>query len=293
MASCGPKQPKKGVGINPANFDTTVTPGNDFFHYANGGWIKANPIPADQVRWGSFSILSENNKKNLHTIADSVSKLTNSAKGSPAQLVGDFFYSAMDTANIEKLGAAPIKGEMDNVDKIKDINEVLTYVAKLQQWGSNPMFSFYPGQDPKNSEVVVPQVYQGGLSLPDRDYYLKTDARSTMIRDEFQKHIVNMFKLYGTDEATAKKYASTIMRIETALAGASMTRVELRDPFKTYHKVTVGELNSMTPDIKWESMLMSMNVKGKYDYLILGQPDFIKELNKQVKANSIDDCTHK
>lgn len=289
FTACNNTAAKKGVGINAANFDTTIAPGSDFFHYANGGWIKANPIPNDQVRWGSFSILNENNKQNLHTLVDSVSKLSGNAKGSPAQLVGDFYFSAMDTANIEKQGASPIKGEMDNVDKITEINQVLGYVAKLQQWGTNPMFSFYAGQDPKNSEVVVPQLYQGGLSLPDRDFYLKTDARSVTIREEFVKHIVNMFKLYGVDEATAKKYAATVMRIETALATASMTRVELRDPFKTYHKYTVGELNSMTPNIRWDAMFAAMNVNGKYDYLILGQPDFVKELDKQIKANKVDD----
>lgn len=289
LSSCNNTEAKKGVGIDLANFDTTVAPGMDFFHYANGGWIKANPIPNDQVRWGTFSILSENNKKNLLSIADSVSKLKDVQKGSPAQLVGDFFHSAMDTATIEKLGATPIKGEMDAIDQIADIGGVLTYVAKLQQWGTNPMFSFYPGQDPKNSEVVVPQIYQGGLSLPDRDYYLKSDARSVTIREEFVNHIVNMFKLYGMDEATAKKYASTVMRIETALAGASMTRVELRDPFKTYHKVSLGEINALTPGINWQAMMNSMNVKGKYEYLILGQPEFVKELDKQIKSNSVAD----
>lgn len=289
LTSCSSGEAKKGVGINLANFDTTVVPGADFFHYANGGWIKANPIPDDQVRWGSFSILAENNKKNLHIIVDSVAGLKDAAKGSPAQLVGDFYHAAMDTANIEKLGATPIKGEMDAIDKISDINGVLSYVAKLQQWGINPMFSFYAGQDPKNSEVVVPQVYQGGLSLPDRDQYLKSDERSKMIRSEFIKHVETMFKLYGMDEATAKKYAATVMRIETALAGASMTRVELRDPFKTYHKMTVSEMNSLTPNIKWDAIFSAMEVNGKYDYLVLGQPDFVKELDKQVKGNKLDD----
>ena len=280
---------KKGVGINVANFDSTVSPAADFFHFSNGGWIKANPIPNDQVRWGSFSILSEGNKKNLHTIVDSVSALTETKKGSPVQLVGDFYYSAMDTATIDKLGAAPIKAEMEAIDKLNDMNSVLAYVAKLQQWGTNPMFSFYPGQDPKNSEVVVPQLYQGGLSLPDRDYYLKSDPRSVNIRAEFVKHVINMCKLYGMNEATAKNYASTVMRIETALAGASMTRVELRDPFKTYHKVTIEDLNGMTPTIKWDQMLGNMKVDGKYDYLILGQPLFLAELDKQIKANSVND----
>ena len=287
--ACSNGQAKKGVGIDVSNFDSTVSPGNDFFHFANGSWIKKNPIPADQVIWGSFSILRDNNKKNLHQLVDDASAKKDAKKGSVEQLVGDFYFSAMDTVTIEKLGAEPIKPEMENIDKLADINSVLAYVANLQKWGSGAMFSFYPGQDPKNSEVVVPQIYQGGLSLPDRDYYLKKDEASQTIRTQFVEHVVNMFKLYGLDAATAKKYAEVVLRIETGLASASMTRVELRDPFKTYHKVLISDLNTMTPSINWEVMLKNMEVTGKFDYLVLGQPDFLKQLEKQLKGNKIDD----
>jgi putative endopeptidase len=166
---------------------------------------------------------------------------------------------------------------------------VLEYVSRLQKWGTNPMFTFYAYQDPKNSEVVVPQVYQGGLSLPDRDYYVKTDARSQEVRKEFVAHVVKMFELYGLDNATAAKYANTVMRIETALANASMTRVEQRDPFKTYNKVTVEDLNKLTPSLDWATMLDQLEVPKKYDYLVLGQPEFLKELEKQLKSSSLDD----
>ena len=165
-----------------ANFDSTVAPSHDFFHFANGGWIKKNPIPADQIRWGSFSILNENNNKNLHQIVDDAAAKKDAAKGTPEQLVGDFYFSAMDTATIEKLGADPIRPEMENIDKLTDINSILHYTAMLQKWGASPMYGLYAGQDPKNSEVVVPQLYQGGLSLPDRDFYISKDARSENIR---------------------------------------------------------------------------------------------------------------
>jgi putative endopeptidase len=289
QTGCNTGEARTGVGIDRANFDTTVSPGNDFFQYANGGWLKKNPIPADQVRWGSFSILNENNKKNLKAIVEEAAKKSSAQKGTPEQLVGDFYFSAMDTMTIEKMGATPIKGEMEAVEKLKDKNAVLAYVTQLHQWGANPMFSFYAGQDPKNSEVVVPQLYQGGLSLPDRDNYLKSDPRSVMIRDEYVKHIVNMFKLYGLKEDIAKKYADVVMRIETDLAKASMTRVELRDPFKTYHKVTVADLNALTPSINWNEMLTNMAITGHYDYLVLGQPEFLKELENQIRVNSLDD----
>jgi putative endopeptidase len=289
QTSCKSNENKKGVGINLADQDTTVKPSQDFFQFANGGWIKANTIPADQVRWGSFSILIEDNKKNLRQIAENASKKTDAKKGSPEQLLGDFYFSAMDTANIEKLGASPIKAEMEDIDKISDMKGVLSMVAKMQMWNASPMFNFGAGQDPKNSEVVVPQLYQGGLSLPDRDYYIKSDGRSQMIREEFLKHVNKMFQLYGMSEAEGKKYADVVMQIETALAKASMTRVEQRDPYKTYHKVTIADLDALTPSIKWADMMNAMEVKGKYDYLVLGQPDFMKELEHQVKTTSLND----
>jgi putative endopeptidase len=289
LYSCMKSEAKKGVGINLENIDTTFKPNTDFFHYANGGWIKNNPIPSDQVRWGTFSILAENNKKNLHQLVDEASARTDAPKGSSEQLVGDFYFSAMDTNMIEKLGATPIQGEMEAIEKLGDLNSLLAYVAKLQMWSGSPMFGFYAYQDPKNSEVNVPQIVQGGISLPDRDFYFKTDARSVMIRDEFIKHVTKMFTLYGLDEKTARQNAATVMRLETALASASMAREELRDPFKTYHKVTLADLDALTPSINWAEMMKNLSVTGQYDYLVLGQPEFLKELEKQIKANPLND----
>lgn len=199
------------------------------------------------------------------------------------------YFSAMDTVTIEKLGAEPIRPEMEKIDKLTDLNSILSYTALLQKWGASPMYGLYAGQDPKNSEVVVPQIYQGGLSLPDRDFYVNNDERSTKIRTEFLSHMISMFKLYGLDEATATKYANVVMRIETNLAKASMTRVEQRDPYKTYNKVTIADLNAMTPSLRWDEMMKNLDINGGYDYLVLGQPLFLKELENQLKSNSIDD----
>jgi len=289
VAGCKSKEDKKGVGVYLSDRDTTVQPTEDFFHFANGGWIRTNPIPDDQIRWGTFPILNEDNKKNLRGIAEEASKNTTAKKGSPEQLVGDFYFSAMDTATIEKLGASPIKADMEAIDKINDMKGVLDYTAKLQMWGSNPMFSFYAAQDPKNSDVQVPQLYQGGLSLPDRDYYLSESKDKKDIRSEFLNHISKMFVLYGLDEASSKKYADVVLKIETDLAKASMPREELRDPFKTYHKVTIDSLNLLNPTLNWAEMLNNMEVKGKYDYLVLGQPDFLRELERQLRTTSVND----
>lgn len=280
---------EKGVGIELSNLDSSYSAGNDFFRFANGGWIKNHPIPDDQVRWGTFNILRENNREHLREIAEAAAARKDATPGSVDQLVGDFWNSAMDTVAIEKAGLAPLAPEMKSIDEIKDLSGVLTAVARMQAYGAAPMFGFYAGQDPKNSEVVVPQIYQGGLSLPDRDYYLKDDERSKMIRDEFVKHVTNMFTLYGTDAKAASKNAATILRMETELAKASMTRVELRDPFKTYNKVSVAGLDSLTPSLKWAEMLDGMGVPKRYDYLVLGQPEFLKTLEKQLKSNSIAD----
>lgn len=287
--SCSNSSATKGVGIDVANFDSTISPRSDFFGFANGGWIKANPIPDDQVRWGTFNILRDNNKKNLRDLAEAAAAKSAAAKGSPDQLVGDFWKSAMDTVAIEKAGYSPIAPEMEAITSIKDLKGVLATVARMQSYGASPMFGFYPGQDPMNSEVVVPQIYQGGLSLPDRDYYLKDDARSKMIREEFLGHVAAMFKIYGVDEKSAANYAKTILRIETELAKGSMTRVEMRDPFKTYNKISLAGLDSLTPSLKWVDMLDGMGVPKRYEYLVLGQPQFLKALQNQLTANSIDD----
>ncbi|MFM2136833.1 MAG: Endothelin-converting enzyme [Bacteroidota bacterium] len=288
-SGCMNSSANKGIGIETANFDSTSNPTDDFFSFANGGWIKSNPIPDDQVRWGTFNILRDNNKTYMRELAEAAAANKSAAKGSPDQLVGDFWQSAMDTVAIEKTGLAPIRPEQQAIDAIKDIKGVLSMVARMQSYGAGPLFGFYPGQDPKNSEVVVPQIYQGGISLPDRDYYLKDDARSKMIREEFLKHVTAMFTLSGTDAKTAAANAAVVMRIETELAKASMTRVELRDPFKTYNKVTIAGLDSLTPSLKWADMLEGMGVPKRYDYLVLGQPEFLKAMEKQLSTAGVSD----
>ncbi|MFM8433090.1 MAG: M13 family metallopeptidase [Bacteroidota bacterium] len=289
LQQCTSGTAEKAEGIDLTNIDSSFAPGTDFFQFANGGWLKRNPIPDDQVRWGTFNILRDNNKSNLRDIAEEASNKSKLKPGSPEQLVGDFWKSAMDTSSIEKAGYSAIKPEWQRIDSIRDLKGVLSFAADMQFYGASPLFGFYAGQDPKNSEVVVPQIYQGGITLPDRDHYLKSDPRSQDIRAKYLKHMTAMFKLYGIDEKTAGTYANTIMRIETELAKASMTRVELRDPFKTYNKVTVAGLDSLTPSLSWSSMLDEMNVPKRFEYLVCGQPQFLKALEKQLTSNSVED----
>jgi putative endopeptidase len=287
--SCSNSTAGKVEGINLANIDSSISPSDDFFRFANGGWIKANPIPDDQVRWGNFNILRDNNKTHLREIAEAASKNTSAKEGSPEQLIGDFWNSAMDTVAIEKAGYEPIRKEMEAIDAIKDMKGVLAQVAKMQIYGASPMFGFYAGQDPKNSEVVVPQIMQGGITLPDRDYYTKNDDHSKEIREKYLAHITKMFTLVGVDAKTAEANAKIVLNMETQLAAASMTRVELRDPFKTYNKISVAGLDSLTPKLKWADMLDGMGVPKRYDYLVLGQPEFLKALNKSIDKQPLQD----
>lgn len=278
-----------GKGIVLTDIDSTVKPGDNFFYFATGGWSKANPIPGDETRWGTFNELNQNNKENLRKILEEASAVKDAKIGTSQQLISDFYYSAMDTTTIEKLGATPLKADMDAIDAVKSVDELLAVVAAMHRNGDAPLFSFYAYQDPKNSEVVVPQIYQGGLSLPDRDYYLKDDERSKEIRAEYNKHIINMFKLYGADEATAAKYSQAVFAIEKDLASNSMTRVEQRDPFKTYNKVTIEDLNKLTPNINWLAMMNNIGAKTGFDYLVLGQPKFLTTINAKLQTTSLED----
>ncbi|MFM7216564.1 MAG: M13 family metallopeptidase [Bacteroidota bacterium] len=289
LQQCTSGSAEKPEGIDLANLDSTFKPGNDFFRFATGGWLKSNPIPDDQVRWGTFNILRDNNKAHLRELAEAASQKQGSSPGSPEQLIGDFWKSAMDTVAIEKAGYSVIQPEWKTIEGITDLAGVLKQAAIMQTYGASPFFGFYAGQDPKNSEVVVPQVYQGGITLPDRDYYVKDDARSKEIREEYVRHMTAMFGLYGIDEKTAKANASTILRIETQLAKASMTRVELRDPFKTYNKVSLSGLDSLTPSLHWADMLSGMGVPARYEYLVCGQPEFLRTLESELKKNSVSD----
>jgi len=281
-----PNDGKKG--IDRSNMDTTVSPAKDFFTYANGGWLKKNPIPASESSWGIYQVVQDNNYNSLWQVmkdAASESATTNNPK---IQKVGDFYLSAMDTLAIEKQGFKPLQPELDRINGIADVKGLVEVMTLYQTYGVSPAFSFFGDQDQKDSKTVVPYLYQGGLGLPDRDYYFNKDAESEKIRDEYVKHITKMLKLLGEDAKTAPKHAKTIMDMETNLARTSMTMVEQRDPYNIYHKYTIVEANALTPDIDWSVFLKSVGVTGA-DNIIIGQPEFFKEVNKQLKKTSLDD----
>ncbi|QNF33672.1 M13 family metallopeptidase [Adhaeribacter swui] len=284
-----PKQNKpKPVGIDRANLDTTQSPCADFFQYANGGWIKNNPVPPAESRWGSFNELQEKNYAVQHAILTEAAANRTAPKGSNAQKVGDFYASGMDSVAIEKLEAAPLKPYLDKVAAIRDVRTLLTTVAQFKKSGISGGFSFYVGQDDKKSTEYAIFLNQGGLGLPDRDYYLKEDDRSKDIRAEYVKHVKNLFALLGDDTTTAGKNAAKVMELETRLAKASRTRVELRDPQANYNKMTLAQLQKLTPSTDWNILLAQMGAKGVNE-VIVGQPDFFKEFNSIVKSTPLRD----
>lgn len=272
--------------IDPANMDTTVRPQDDFYHYANGMWIKNNPIPGSEVRWGAFNVLQDNSYKKLKVLLEEASA-ANAKKGTNEQKVGDFFATAMDSAAIEKQGLSTLTDELNLVSGIKTKDDVLAVAAQLQRKALAPMFTFYVYQDQKNSSAYIPYVDQGGLTLPDRDYYVNNDARSKEIRTAFVSHLEKMFTLMGDEANAAKANAQTIVRLETRLAKASKTRVELRDPQANYNKMTVAEVNKITPNIDWAKHFDRLKL-AKSESFIVGQPKFLVELDKMIATENID-----
>ena len=273
--------------LDPANMDTTIRPGDDFFMYANGTWLKNNPIPGDQTRWGSFNELQENNYKALHDLLDAAANNKSAAKGSADQKVGDMYRSGMDSAAIDKAGITPLNGTLTRIDAITDANGILNEITLGQTQGNGQLFAFYVAPDDKNVTKQTPQFMQGGLGMPDRDFYFNKDERSAKIREAYKQYQVQLLMLMGADSATAKKDAAEIYGLEEKLAGASMTRVEMRDPYKLYNKFNVEGLNKLTPGMDWKTVFSNLKI-GNQDSCIVATPKFFTEVSKQLKSTPVD-----
>jgi putative endopeptidase len=269
-------------GLDPKNIDPSVKPCQDFYHFANGNWIKNNPIPPAYSSWGSFTELAEKNNLVLKEIVEAAAKDPHPFKGSNTQKIGDFYATGMDSARIESLGAKPIEADLKRIDDIKDIRGVQKELARFHVDGVGGVFGLFAGQDQKHSTQVIAQLSQGGLGLPDRDYYLSDDAKLKRNREEYVDHLVAMFKLIGDDQAAAKAEAATVLAFETRLAKASFTRVQRRDPDKNYNKMTQAQLAALTPDFNWPAFFAGIGL-SKPGGVNVGQPPFFKELNAMMK----------
>ena len=271
-------------GFSVGYMDPTVSPATNFYLYANGTWGKNNPIPPDKARWGSFIELSERNTWQLHELLLAAAADTNAAPGTPTREAGDFFASAMDTNRIEALGFKPIAGDLARIASLKTTADLLALIANFQKEGAGALFGSGVGADKKDSSTYIFSIGQGGLSLPDRDYYLK-DSFATQ-REKYVAHVAKMFGLLGEPADQATNDAATVLALETELAKASRSRVDLRDPDKNYNKLTVDALAARNPGLNWTNFLADRGMNGITN-LIVGQPEFFDALEKQLAAHSL------
>ncbi|WP_310391490.1 M13 family metallopeptidase [Hymenobacter sp.] len=280
-----------GTGNPPdllhAALDTTVAPGDDFFTYANGAWLKSHPIPASESNWGIGKEVQNEIYARLRET--SVAAARNSAgAGSNQQKIGDFWAVGLDSAKADKLGVAPIQPELDRIAALRTVAEVPAVIAREIPLGVNALIGPRVGQDDKNSEKMVLYLRQAGLGLPNRDYYFNADSRTKNIRREYLLHVANTLRLLGQDPATAEANAARVMALETALAKSSRKLEALRDPYANYHKMSVAQLNKLTPNLDWKKWLGQMGLK-KIDTVIVGQPEFYQTVGRLLKTKPLAD----
>jgi len=267
--------------------DRSVNPGADFYHFADGQWLKSNPVPPDKSRWAAFTELAERNWYLIHGLLESAASPEKPLPAhSPRREVGDFFASMMDTNRIEQLGLKPIADDLKKIDRLKSTKDLFALLADFHQRGIGGMFGAGFGPDDKNSSIYAVGLYQGGLSLPDRDYYLK-DSFSEKLR-LYRGHVQKMFVLLGEKPGEAEAHAGTVIALETELARASRTRVDLRDPNRNYNKFTGGELAAKTPAVLWNVYFADRNLAGPA-YEIVGQPEFFDAVNRLVQERPLAD----
>jgi putative endopeptidase len=274
-------------GFSLTNLDRTCKPCDDFFQFAMGGWMKANTIPAEYSTWGSFTVLRDKNLSGMRTILESAANVK-AAAGSNEQKIGDFYSSCMDTTAIDAAGIKPVAADFAAVEAIHDRKGLDAEIARLHREVNNVAFGFGSTPDFKNSSQMIAVARQGGLGMPDRDYYLRDDEKSKQLRESYLQHVAKMFELSGEAPDKAAAEAKTVMALETSLAKASRTRVELRDPEKNYNKMSLAELKKLTPDWSWEGYMQAVGSPAVSE-INIGQPDFFKKLDHQLDATSLAD----
>ncbi|HVS31050.1 MAG TPA: M13 family metallopeptidase [Thermoanaerobaculia bacterium] len=291
LASCAtqtatspPPQPA-GSGFDVANLDRSVSACHDFFRFANGGWVQRTQIPPAYSRWGSFHILNQNNKDKMRTILEAAAR-GEAGDSTEARKVGDFYATCMDEATIERAGIRPLESDLARIDLLRSTAELPMLIAHLHTYRVPVAFAFTATQDARDTERVVASISQSGIGLPDRDYYTNDDARSVEIRERYVQHIARMLELSGYPAGRASGAAQAIMALETKLAMASMTNVELRDPVATYNKLTRAEIEALAPSFTWSTYLVATDL-ASIDSAIIGQPRFLEELGRQIDATPL------
>lgn len=268
--------------------DKTISPSNDFYNYANGTWKKSNPIPPEYASWGAFQILNEKVLNLVHDLLINASKDKKAKSGSIEQKIGDFYYSGMDESLINKVGVDPLKDEFALIEQLKDLPGLQKVITHLQLIGVDALFGFGSMQDFADSTQMIGAIMQGGLGLPDRDYYLKTDLKFKKIREAYTLHIAQMLQLLGDKPESAKNSANTIMTIETKLAKASMSQVEMRDPRAIYHIEKISKLNNESDSFNWSDYFSVMG-QEHMTTVNVSTPIFFTVMNQMLQEVSIED----
>ena len=279
MAACNNgKDGAQTMGIDLANLDTTALPGTDFYQYACGGWMKAHPLTDEYSQYGSFTVLAENNRKQMQGLIEELAKAQNQP-GSIAQKIGDLYNIAMDSVKLNADGVEPIRPEIEEINALKDKSQLYALLPSLAQRGIGGYLGLFVGADEKNAGMNAVQIGQSGLSMGERDYYLAQDEATTRIREAFRAHIVKMMQLAGYDDATATRTRDIVMDVETRLAKAFRSRVELRDPQANYNKMTVDQLKEQYPTFGWDAYLAAFGLQDTKE-VIVGQPASLAEAAK-------------
>ncbi len=275
-------------GFNSKDLDPKTRPQDDFYQHASGGWLERNPIPKEEARWGSFMILRYDTEKKLKAILEGLLKKRSLPKGSPEQMIRDFYRSGMDQKHRNAIGLAPLASLLAEVKFMQTKEDLLRTMAKLHRVGVGVLFGAGIDQDSKDSERYIIHLFQDGLGMPDRDYYLKDDTESKRVREKYVPHVTSMFQLAGLAPKPAAKAAATVMRIETELAKVSMTKVDRRDADKVYHKKTLGALQKLAPQIVWKEYLERLDAKNTKAVIAM-QPQFLKAVGKMLVTVPIED----
>jgi putative endopeptidase len=267
--------------------DTTIDPGDNFFEYATGTWMKENPIPASERRWGLANLVNEETYNRLKGILQEAAA-NQYPEGTSRQKIGDFYFTGMDTVTIEKKGLSPVQPELDKINSINTKKDLFETVAYLQKEGVSAMFGLFVEQDTKNSEQYALYIWQGGLGLPNREYYFRDDARTQNIRNEYKTHLANMLELEGYPKSEAEMENNKIFQLDNFLADSCRKLEDLRDPYANYNKMSVSELEKNSPNVDWKLTLKSFGAEN-VDSVIVGQPEFIHQLSAAIDKFSLDD----
>ena len=278
---------QSGPGFSTSNMDMTANPCLDFYQYACGTWMANNPIPPDQSRWGTFDALADRNRAVLRGILEKAS-VDDAKRSAVEQKIGDFYASCLDESTIDQLGTKPLEPELKRIDAIASKGQIADELVRLHPMGVGALFNFSSTPDAKNSTQMIADADQGGLGLPDRDYYLKQDPKSVKLRDQYVAHVETMLELAGESPAQAAADSKAVLRIETELAKGSLDRVARRDPNQTYHKMSVKDLQALAPGFDWPKYFAGLGTPSFVD-LNVSAPDFFKALDAVLKDTSVAD----